>query len=128
MEFELKITNGMVFDGSGRGAIRCDIGIKDGCITKMGDLSAARAVKTVDASGLSVCPGFIDTHSHSDTYLLLEPSAASKIYQGITTEICGNCGASAAPLNMRLTINTANKARPCAYFNEIVTTSEIEPK
>ncbi|MBT8041779.1 MAG: amidohydrolase family protein, partial [Pontiella sp.] len=46
-----------------------------------------------------VCPGFIDAHSHSDAYLLLEPSAASKIYQGITTEICGNCGASAAPLN-----------------------------
>jgi N-acyl-D-amino-acid deacylase len=46
-----------------------------------------------------VCPGFIDTHSHSDTYLLIEPGAASKVYQGITTEICGNCGASAAPLN-----------------------------
>ena len=54
--------------------------------------------KNIDATGLIVCPGFIDAHSHSDTYLLLEPTAASKVYQGITTEICGNCGASAAPL------------------------------
>ncbi len=65
----------------------------------MGDLSAARSASTLDAAGLIVCPGFIDAHSHSDTYLLLEPSAASKLYQGVTTEICGNCGASAAPLN-----------------------------
>ena len=65
----------------------------------MGDLSAQTAEKTIDAAGMTVCPGFIDAHSHSDTYLLIEPSAASKIYQGITTEICGNCGASAAPLN-----------------------------
>ncbi|MDH3981572.1 MAG: amidohydrolase family protein [Kiritimatiellaceae bacterium] len=64
----------------------------------MGDLSSASSEKIVDSTGLIVCPGFIDSHSHSDTYLLLEPSAASKIYQGITTEICGNCGASAAPL------------------------------
>ncbi len=65
----------------------------------MGELSAHTAEITIDAAGMIVCPGFIDTHSHSDTYLLIEPSAASKIYQGITTEICGNCGASAAPLN-----------------------------
>lgn len=65
----------------------------------MGELSAAGAKKTIDAAGNMVCPGFIDAHSHSDTYLLIEPSAASKVYQGITTEICGNCGASAAPLN-----------------------------
>ncbi|MBN2783256.1 MAG: amidohydrolase family protein, partial [Pontiellaceae bacterium] len=65
----------------------------------MGLLSAESARITIDAQGLAVCPGFIDTHSHSDVYLLIEPSAASKVYQGITTEICGNCGASAAPLN-----------------------------
>jgi N-acyl-D-amino-acid deacylase len=65
----------------------------------MGDLSGFASAQTIDAEGMLVCPGFIDTHSHSDTYLLIEPSAASKLYQGITTEICGNCGASAAPLN-----------------------------
>ncbi|MDF7826400.1 D-aminoacylase [Pontiellaceae bacterium B12227] len=99
MEFDIKIMNGNILDGSGKTATHCDIGIKNNRITKMGDLSDAKAEKNVDATGLTVSPGFIDAHSHSDTYLLLEPSAASKVYQGITTEICGNCGASAAPLN-----------------------------
>jgi len=99
MEFDIKIINGQVFDGSGNSAINCDIGINDFIITNMGELSGKSAQTTIDAAGMAVCPGFIDTHSHSDTYLLIEPSAASKIYQGITTEICGNCGASAAPLN-----------------------------
>ncbi|QBG48247.1 hypothetical protein EGM51_12905 [Verrucomicrobia bacterium S94] len=99
MNFDVKITNGAVFDGLSDSPTHCDIGINKNTITKMGELSAATAEKTIDATDLTICPGFIDTHSHSDTYLLIEPSAASKIYQGITTEICGNCGASAAPLN-----------------------------
>ena len=98
MEFDIKIINGTVYDGSKNNASICDIGINANSITKMGDLSGMDARKTIDARGLVVCPGFIDAHSHSDTYLLIEPSAASKVYQGITTEICGNCGASAAPL------------------------------
>lgn len=99
MDFDITITNGQVFDGSGNIAVNCDVGLNEGIITKMGDLSSATAAKTINATGCMVCPGFIDAHSHSDTYLLIEPSAASKIYQGVTTEICGNCGASAAPLN-----------------------------
>ncbi len=99
MNFDLKIINGRVFDGSGNTEISCDIGINGDSIAQMGNLSAASAKITLDAADGIVCPGFIDAHSHSDTYLLLEPSAASKIYQGITTEVCGNCGASAAPLN-----------------------------
>jgi len=88
-----------MYDGSGKEAVSCDIGINGDSIAQIGNLSDARAKTTIDATGHIVCPGFIDAHSHSDTYLLLEPSAASKIYQGITTEVCGNCGASAAPLN-----------------------------
>jgi N-acyl-D-amino-acid deacylase len=99
MQFDIKIINGTVYTGENNNAIHCDIGINNNRITFLGDLSHAESQKTVDASGYIVCPGFIDAHSHSDTYLLLEPSAASKVYQGITTEICGNCGASAAPLN-----------------------------
>ena len=87
MDYDIKIVNGLVLDGSGSDAIRCDIGINNSLITNMGDLSAQTAEKTIDAAGMTVCPGFIDAHSHSDTYLLIEPSAASKIYQGITTEI-----------------------------------------
>jgi N-acyl-D-amino-acid deacylase len=99
MTFDLKIINGRLFDGSGSNAVSGDIGINGDSISQLGDLSAATAERTIDATGCIICPGFIDAHSHSDTYLLIEPSAASKIHQGITTEICGNCGASAAPLN-----------------------------
>jgi len=99
MDFEIKIINGRVFDGTGTAETASDIGINGGCIAKIGDLSNSSAEKIIDAQGLIICPGFIDAHSHSDVYLLIEPSAASKIYQGITTEIGGNCGASAAPLN-----------------------------
>jgi N-acyl-D-amino-acid deacylase len=99
MDFDLILANGTVYDGSGKDAVVCDIGIANGVIKKTGNLSSAVSKKRIDAAGLAVCPGFIDAHSHSDAYLLIEPSAASKLYQGITTEICGNCGASAAPLN-----------------------------
>jgi N-acyl-D-amino-acid deacylase len=60
-------------------------------------LSTARAVREFDARGCLVCPGFIDTHSHSDAYVLSEPSAPSKLFQGVTTEVVGQCGMSAAP-------------------------------
>ena len=99
MDFDLKITSGWIFDGSGSEAVFRDIGIQGDTIAAIDDLFTATAEKALDATGCIVCPGFIDSHSHSDTYLLIEPSAASKIHQGITTEICGNCGASAAPLN-----------------------------
>jgi len=62
-------------------------------------LSAEKASKIIDADGLVVSPGFIDMHSHSDFELLVNPKAESKIRQGITTEVIGNCGESAAPLN-----------------------------
>ena len=96
---DLKIIGGQLFDGTGGEPVFSDVGIVGDCIEVIGDLTHVPAKETIDASGCIVTPGFIDSHSHSDTYLLLEPSAASKVYQGITTEICGNCGASAAPLN-----------------------------
>jgi len=97
-DFDISITGGLVLDGTGMPAAPLDIGLKGDRIAGLGDLSAATAKVTLNAAGKYVCPGFIDAHSHSDAYLLLEPSAPSKIHQGITTEIVGNCGASAAPL------------------------------
>ncbi|OQA25332.1 MAG: D-aminoacylase [Verrucomicrobia bacterium ADurb.Bin345] len=94
---DLKITGGRLFDGTGREPVAADVGVLRDRIEAVGDLSLAEARECVDARGLCVCPGFIDVHSHSDSYILIEPSAASKIFQGITTEIVGNCGASAAP-------------------------------
>lgn len=98
MDLDLKITGGRVADGTGAPLRAADVGLIGGEIADVGDLSGAPARRTIDAAGRLVCPGFIDSHSHSDSYLLLEPSAPSKIYQGVTTEVIGNCGASAAPL------------------------------
>ncbi len=95
---DVRITGGTVYDGAGSPPCVCDIGIASGRIAEVGDLSAAESRRTIPASGRMVCPGFIDVHSHSDTYLLIEPSAPSKVWQGVTTEVVGNCGASAAPL------------------------------
>lgn len=95
--FDLKVIHGEVLDGSGHPAVRADVGVTGDSITAVGDLAAAPAQVTLDAAGSVVCPGFIDAHSHSDAYLLIEPSAASKIYQGVTCEVVGNCGSSAAP-------------------------------
>lgn len=94
---DLKITGGQVLDGTGRPAFRADVGIEGPVVREVGDLSAAEAKTSVDAAGKYICPGFIDAHSHSDAYLLIEPSAPSKIFQGVTTEVLGNCGASASP-------------------------------
>jgi len=96
--FDIRITGGQVLDGTGCSEALLDVGITGDLIEAIGDLSSAGAKQTIQAAGKYVCPGFIDAHSHSDAYLLIEPSAPSKIFQGITTEIVGNCGASAAPL------------------------------
>ena len=93
------ISGGQVLDGTGRAAVAADVGVAAGRIAAVGDLSGAASRVTIPAAGRIVCPGFIDAHSHSDTYLLIEPAARSKILQGITTEVVGNCGASAAPLS-----------------------------
>ena len=96
--FDLLISGGIVVDGSGEAVPqRCDIGVVSGKITAMGDLCGAAARRRIEAAGAWVTPGFIDAHSHSDTYLLLEPDAPSKISQGITTEIVGQCGGSGVP-------------------------------
>ncbi len=95
---DYKITGGLIYDGTGAGPTRADIGIAADRITEVGDLRKAEAVAVIRAENCYVCPGFIDVHAHSDAYLLIEPSAPSKIYQGITTEVIGNCGISAAPI------------------------------
>jgi N-acyl-D-amino-acid deacylase len=95
---DLKIAGGRVIDGTGSAARMADVGIRGDRIVAVGDLSASAAAETIRADGQCVCPGFVDVHSHSDAYLLIEPSAPSKILQGVTTEVVGNCGASVAPL------------------------------
>lgn len=97
MTFDMILCGGLVVDGTGAQPYRADVGVCGGLIAAVGDLSNAFAHHRIAANGLIVCPGFIDVHSHSDINLLLDPEAPSKIAQGITTEVIGNCGASAAP-------------------------------
>ena len=97
--FDIIIGGGKVINGTGGPWFKADIGIKDGQIAVIGDLTEAEAGKTIDASGLVVSPGFIDAHSHSDSALLANAKAESKIRQGVTTEVIGQCGSSAAPLS-----------------------------
>jgi len=89
----------MVIDGSGNPWFRCDVGIEKGKIAALDNLASDSADTTIDAKNMVVCPGFIDMHSHSDFTLLINPLAESKIRQGVTTEVVGNCGTSGAPLN-----------------------------
>lgn len=97
--FDLLLTNGYIIDGTGQPAFPADIGITNGQIVHIGPLNCpVEAAQTVDCSNLAVAPGFIDIHSHSDYLLLVNRTADSKITQGVTTEIGGNCGFSPAPV------------------------------
>ncbi len=85
------IAGGTVIDGTGAPRRVADVGIVGGEIVAVGDLSHADAER-VDARGLFVAPGFIDLHTHSDMTLLQSPGFSSTLRQGVTTELCGNCG------------------------------------
>ncbi len=92
------IANGTIVDGSGAEPFQGDVAVTGDTIVAIGDLTGAESRWRVEARGKIVCPGFIDTHSHGDAFLLLEPDAPSKTHQGIATDIVGNCGTSAAPV------------------------------
>ena len=97
--FDVVILGGSVVDGTGAPAYRADVGIKGETIAEIGDLSQAQARRVINAAGLTVSPGFIDTHAHSDGILLIDPQHADGLRQGITTEILGQDGLSYAPLS-----------------------------
>jgi N-acyl-D-amino-acid deacylase len=96
---DILIRGGNIVDGSGMPAFRADVGICHDQIEVIGDLGQAEAAQVIDAHGKTVAPGFIDMHSHGDTVLPFLPGADSKIHQGITLEVVGNCGMSAAPFS-----------------------------
>jgi N-acyl-D-amino-acid deacylase len=96
--FDLVITNGHIVDGTGSPWYSGDVGIRDGKIAAIGNLTVAPRKRTIDAAGKVVAPGFIDMLGQSEMTILVEPRLPSKIYQGITTEITGE-GSSIAPLN-----------------------------
>lgn len=97
-DFDVLLVGGILLDGTGAPPRRADVGWRADRIAAVGNLAGATARQCLDCAGLHVAPGFIDVHSHSDAYILLEPTAPSKLHQGVTTEVVGHCGASAAPL------------------------------
>ncbi len=98
MRYDLLIRDALLLDGSGAAGTRGDIGVSAGRITAMGRLDGD-AASVVDACGRAVSPGFIDVHTHDDLEVIRDPAMTSKLSQGVTTIVVGNCGISASPVN-----------------------------
>jgi N-acyl-D-amino-acid deacylase len=96
---ELIIKNALVVNGTGAEPFNADLRISFGRIRELGTLTPGPDCEVIDAQGLALCPGFVDVHGHSDYHLLSVPSGESKLLQGMTTEVGGNCGYSAAPIH-----------------------------
>ncbi|HWR07040.1 D-aminoacylase [Sporomusa sp.] len=92
------IKNGLVVDGTGQKGFAAAIAIEGQRITAIGEIAGQAGDKIIDAAGLVIAPGFIDTHSHSDLKVLVNPYIEPKIRQGVTTEVLGQDGISMAPL------------------------------
>ena len=99
--FDVLITGGRIVDGTGAPWFKGDVAVAGDRIVAMGQLAGRQARRTVDASGLVVAPGFIDMLGQSEFNVLVDGRAASKIMQGVTTEITGE-GVSIAPVNDRM--------------------------
>ncbi|MDP4127936.1 MAG: D-aminoacylase [Bacillota bacterium] len=96
--YDIAIVNGLVVDGTGDSPIQTNLGIKDGMIVEAAKTLSAGANLTIDAKQQMVTPGFIDVHSHSDLVPFMSGSILeSKIRQGVTTELVGQCGLGSAP-------------------------------
>ena len=93
------IENGWIVDGTGQPRFASSLVIEDEVIAQIGDVSSTTGFdRIIDARGMIVAPGFIDTHSHSDLEVMVNPYVEAKVRQGITTELLGQDGISMAPL------------------------------
>jgi N-acyl-D-amino-acid deacylase len=115
MTYDLVIRNGTLIDGTGAPRRAADVAIKGDRIAAIREPGAIKSDNSFDATGLVVAPGFIDVHTHDDTALIDNPAMAMKASQGVTTVICGNCGASPSPCPRPL---------PPSYLTLIVKTPE----
>lgn len=105
--YDLIIQNGRIIDGTGSPSYLADIAIRSGKIARIGKgLIGGENTKIIDARGLVVTPGFIDSHSHSDSAVLTYPDQIEKVEQGITTSIAGQCGGSPAPISRDVNPNS----------------------
>ena len=95
--YDILIKNGQIVDGSGAPAFYGDIAVQDGKIAKIAPGIEGEAQQVLDATGLQVTPGFIDTHSHSDNFVYTGSDCHNYLEQGTTTQVAGQCGDSLAP-------------------------------
>ena len=96
-DYDLKITNGTIIDGTGAAGFQGDLGIKDGVIVDVGKCEG-NASETLAADGALVTPGFTDLHTHYDGQVSWDPDMAPSSIHGVTTAIMGNCGVGFAPV------------------------------
>ncbi len=108
---DLLIRNAAVYDGTGTAAQHVDVGVTNGVIDAVGDLEREHAGREVDATGRALAPGFIDVHSHDDFAVFLMPEMDFKVCQGVTTDIVGNCGLGAAPIDSVLCLPVVLRRR-----------------
>src|ERR1700730_11288770 len=96
MSYDVLIKNGTIVDGTGGPSYRADIGVVNGKIAEIGKLDK-NAKQVIDASDLTVTPGFIDPHTHYDAQICWDPLITCSSWHGITTVVMGNCGVGIAP-------------------------------
>jgi len=97
-QYDLIIRGGTLVDGTGEAARRADIAIRDGVIAAVGKVEG-EAARTIDATGLTVTPGFVDIHTHYDGQATWDPNLSPSCYHGVTTVVLGNCGVGFAPVH-----------------------------
>lgn len=95
-DYDLKITNGFIVDGTGAPGYEGDVGIRNGRLAAVGEAPGG-AAETIDARGQVVCPGFVDIHTHYDAQILWDRMLTISPWHGVTTVVMGNCGFSVAP-------------------------------
>ncbi|UCD84181.1 MAG: amidohydrolase family protein [Deltaproteobacteria bacterium] len=96
--YDLLIKDTVIYDGNGGPGLPGHLAVQGERIATVSGKASGKAKRTIKGNGLAVCPGFVDIHGHSDYQIIINPQAESKVRQGVTTEIAGNCGSSAAPI------------------------------
>ena len=94
------IRNARVLDGSGADAQTADVAVDAGIVCAIGQLSQYVGKQVIEGDGHVLAPGFIDAHTHDDTTVIRNPQMMAKLSQGVTSVIVGNCGISAAPVQL----------------------------
>jgi len=122
--YDIIIRHASVIDGTGAPAYRADVAVKDGKIARIApEINAPGRV--IDAEGLTLAPGFVDSHSHSDGDLFTFPDQAEKIEQGITVTVGGQCGGSLAPSEKAVPFN--NDENVCRTMGTLLTATRDWP-